>query len=88
MKRVEINWRDIAENGEPCGIANDYFVNEGMSKHTCCICGCEFYDWTGNNPDPVIDIKKYPDAVCCSSCNERFVIPAIEVQASGLPLHD
>lgn len=43
---------------------------EGMQKFTCCICGCDFYDYSGNNPDPVEDGE---NKVCCLSCNERIV---------------
>lgn len=42
-------------------------------KLTCCICGSTFYDYTGNNPRPVVDDD---NAVCCSDCNSRYVIPA------------
>ena len=58
---------------EPIPIAQDYFDEEEMTKFTCCICGCDFYDWTGNNPDPVVESDT---EVCCHSCNHRFVIPA------------
>ena len=43
---------------------------EGMQKMTCCICGCDFYDYSGHNPDPVVNDGK---SVCCSSCNDRIV---------------
>lgn len=67
--------RAITEQHEPIKIARDYFREKGMKKLTCCICGCDFYDWTGHNPDPVVpDGEDLP--CCCQSCNDRFVIPA------------
>lgn len=53
-------------------VAKDYFKNRNMRKFTCCICGCDFYDWTGCNPYPIMDGEKY---TCCHDCNDRFVMP-------------
>ena len=39
-------------------------------KFICCICGCEKDEW-GNNPEPV-----KTEGVCCSSCNEKYVLSA------------
>lgn len=52
-------------------IAKNFFKTNGMKKLNCCICGCDFYGCTGNNPWPIAD-----DGVCCHDCNFRFVIPA------------
>ncbi len=54
-------------------MAKEFFEKSGMQKFTCCICGCDFYDWTGNNPAPVVTDE---EAVCCDACNLRFVVPA------------
>ena len=43
---------------------------EGMKKLTCCICGCDFYDFTGNNPAPIVNDDT---SVCCDACNRRIV---------------
>ena len=51
-------------------IAKKYFEENGMEKFTCCICGCDFYDYTGCNPDPVVTDE---DAVCCHECDRTFV---------------
>ena len=50
---------------------------EKMQKLTCCICGCDFYDYTGHNPWPIVDDA---ESVCCYSCNERVVIPERQKQ--------
>ena len=62
-----------AESDQPISIVENYFKKNGMKKYTCCICGCEFYDFTGCNPDPVVNDE---DAVCCHSCDNLFVFPA------------
>ena len=38
----------------------------------CDICGNPFTEW-GNNPWPILN---HDTAVCCDSCNTKFVIPA------------
>lgn len=46
-------------------------------KHTCPICGMDFYGY-GNNPDPVIyDAYERGEKArrCCIGCNEGIVIP-------------
>lgn len=53
--------------------AKEAFIDANMRKFTCCICGCDFIDWTGNNPYPFADGEKY---TCCHDCNRRFVLPA------------
>lgn len=53
--------------------AKKEFLKANMRKMTCCICGCDFIDWTGNNPYPFGDGEKES---CCNDCNNRFVIPA------------
>jgi hypothetical protein len=68
---------------------------EGDSGWTCCICGAEFDNGFGNNPDPVKknlkgeDIKQWdpndPDGYdprCCDTCNTNVVIPARIKQAA------
>lgn len=52
--------------------AKKYFEENNMKRLKCCICGCDFYDRTGNNPDPIIEDE---DSVCCPACNQLFVIP-------------
>ena len=54
-------------------LAQEWFEAKGMKKHTCCLCGCEFYDYTGHNPWPVVEDA---ESVCCFTCNQLFVIPA------------
>ena len=63
----------MTDKKKSINIAEEYFAEKGMKKFTCAVCGCEFYDFTGNNPYPII---KDENAVCCSACDERFVIPA------------
>ena len=53
--------------------AKDYFKAHGMQKLTCCICGCSFFDYSGCNPDPIVDDD---ESVCCHDCDKRFVSPA------------
>ena len=53
--------------------AKKAFINANMRKFTCCICGCDFIDWTGNNPYPFGDGEKQS---CCHECNRLFVLPA------------
>ena len=46
-------------------------------KHTCPICGMDFYGF-GNNPDPIIyDAYERGEKIrrCCIGCNEGIVIP-------------
>lgn len=58
-------------------IARDYFRANGYRRLKCSICGCDFYDRTGCNPDPIIPITEDGDMpVCCQTCNFLFVIPA------------
>jgi hydrogenase maturation factor HypF (carbamoyltransferase family) len=38
----------------------------------CGICDKPFTEW-GNNPWPILN---HANAVCCDSCNDKFVIPA------------
>ena len=45
-----------------------------MKNFNCCICGGTFAGY-GNNPDPVIDIIKNPEARCCWECDGSVVIP-------------
>lgn len=52
--------------------AKTFFKEKNMRKYTCCICGCDFYDQTGANPDPIMDGGKYS---CCHDCDTRFVLP-------------
>lgn len=58
--------------------AKRFFKEQNMKKFTCCICGCDFFDWTGCNPEPVMDSENEDgtENVCCNSCNERIVLPA------------
>ena len=65
---------------EPIKIAKKFFKDHRLEKQTCCICGCDFYDWTGNNPDPVVTD---PDAVCCYTCNLYFVIPMRQARVAA-----
>ena len=51
-------------------VARKFFEERGMEKYNCCICGCDFYDNSGCNPDPVVSD---PEAVCCHECDRRFV---------------
>ena len=37
--------------------AKRFFKEQNMKKFTCCICGCDFFDWTGCNPEPVMDLE-------------------------------
>ncbi len=53
--------------------AKEYFEKNGYKRMKCCICGCDFYDYTGNNPDPIV---KDEDSRCCALCDRLFVIPA------------
>lgn len=55
--------------------AKKYFEKNGYKRFTCDICGCDFYDFTGNNPYPII---KDENSVCCSLCNSLFIIPQRE----------
>ena len=65
-------------------IAGEYFRNSHMRKFKCCICGAEFWDYTGCNPDPVIVDE---NAVCCHRCDWLFVLPArIGVEPGSIPL--
>lgn len=54
-------------------IAKDYFKSRTMRKYKCCICGCQFWDWTGCNPAPIVEDDD--KSVCCHDCDRRFVIP-------------
>lgn len=45
-------------------------------KQTCAFCGAEISRGEGKTPMPIIDNDL--DAVCCSKCNKRFIIPARE----------
>ena len=63
-------------NSDALPIAKEFFRAEGMRKFKCCICGCEFWDRTGNNPWPIVDTEDeetedFP--VCCNECNGNFV---------------
>ena len=62
-------------NNEMKEVAKKYFEKKGMKKLTCCICGCDFWDWSGCNPWPVVDISldENQDAVCCHECDYTFV---------------
>ena len=58
-------------------IAKDFFREYGYRRLKCCICGCDFYDRTGCNPEPIIPITEDGDMpVCCHSCDYLFVLPA------------
>lgn len=48
----------------------------------CCICGKELKNpiIEGNNPWPVDDD---PSHVCCSECNDKYVVPARVKQSYG-----
>ena len=57
-------------------------VEEGTTEWTCCICGNDFADGYGNNPDDYSSrsgksepIKYQWGARCCDSCNMNIVIP-------------
>lgn len=47
----------------------------------CDICGSPFTEW-GNHPWPILN---HDTAVCCDSCNSKFVIPAriLNLQPEG-----
>lgn len=65
------------ENFSGVQVARDYFKKNNYRKWKCCICGCDFYDRTGCNPDPVVPITEHGEMpVCCHDCNALFVIPA------------
>ena len=57
--------------------AKEYFEKNGYKRQKCCICGCDFYDFSGNNPAPIVDDE---DSVCCPLCDRLFVIPAREAE--------
>jgi DNA-directed RNA polymerase subunit RPC12/RpoP len=44
--------------------------DDGPSTQVCVLCGKAFFGY-GNNPDPLAD-----DGVCCSLCNNKFVVPS------------
>jgi hypothetical protein len=58
---------------KPIKIAEKYFEEKHYDRLTCCICGCEFYAYSGKNPYPVVDDD---ESVCCGMCERLFVIPA------------
>lgn len=67
---------DIA-GSDALPVAKEYFRAEGLRKFKCCICGCDFWDRTGNNPWPIVETldeetEDFP--VCCHECNSIFVM--------------
>ena len=57
--------------------ARAFFQERMERKWKCCICGCDFWDRTGCNPDPIVAITEDGNMpVCCPTCNNRFVMPA------------
>ena len=60
-------------------LAREVFKENHYRRLKCCICGCDFYDRSGCNPDPVVPITEDGDMpVCCHSCDAMFVIPMRE----------
>lgn len=69
----------INQAGTPAAHERTVDYSQGA---TCCICGCTiptvYVDGHPttigqNNPDPIVSDE---DAVCCSNCNEKYVLPA------------
>ena len=61
-------------------IAKHFFREKHMRRFRCCICGCDFWDYTGCNPAPIVNDE---NAVCCHRCDTFFVIPARIGEAPG-----
>ena len=66
-------------------MAGGFFRNQHMRKFKCCICGADFWDYTGCNPDPIIEDE---NAVCCHDCDRLFVLPArIGIEPGTFPYY-